>query len=110
MTLQELRAKVRAEEERAKRHRGGYYVTPTIPNIQQYKDRIEELETQAQDEEDRRNRLRAQELLVHEQEEEQRQAAQERRLAALRAAKEQEERDAAELERQAANTDVPAEQ
>eukprot|EP00971_Amphidinium_carterae_P103906 2057554-Amphidinium_carterae.1 len=62
MTVQELRAKVRAEEQRIEAHQGGAYVTQPIPNLQQYKDRIEELEELAQEEEeDRRNRLQAEE-------------------------------------------------
>eukprot|EP00971_Amphidinium_carterae_P127944 2534030-Amphidinium_carterae.1 len=61
MTIQELRAKVRHEEERIARHQGGAYVAPPIPNLQQYRDRIDILETQAQ-EEDRMERLRALEL------------------------------------------------
>eukprot|EP00971_Amphidinium_carterae_P037890 745039-Amphidinium_carterae.1 len=95
MTLQELRAKVRAEEERAERRQGGAYVAPTIPDLQKYKDRIEELEDRAQQEEDRRNRL---------QEQEQRHRVQEK------AQKEREEREAEDLERQAVNTEVPADQ
>eukprot|EP00971_Amphidinium_carterae_P081869 1619530-Amphidinium_carterae.1 len=34
MTLQELRAKVRHEEDRIARHQGGYYVAPPIPQLQ----------------------------------------------------------------------------
>eukprot|EP00971_Amphidinium_carterae_P046310 911593-Amphidinium_carterae.1 len=34
MTVQELRAKVRAEEQRIEAHQGGAYVTPPIPNLQ----------------------------------------------------------------------------
>eukprot|EP00971_Amphidinium_carterae_P128084 2537113-Amphidinium_carterae.1 len=45
MTIQELRAKVRHEEEREELHQGGAYVAPTIPNLQQYKDRLDILET-----------------------------------------------------------------
>eukprot|EP00971_Amphidinium_carterae_P052258 1028738-Amphidinium_carterae.1 len=98
MTIQELRAKVRHEEEREERHQGGAYVAPTIPNLQQYRDRLHILETQAQEEEDRMERLRAQELRVRQQEEEHRQAVQEsRRLAAERAEKEKQIRDQEEL-------------
>eukprot|EP00971_Amphidinium_carterae_P054086 1064994-Amphidinium_carterae.1 len=61
MTLQELRAKVLEEEQRIEANRGGAYVSPPIPNLQQYKDWIEELEERAQAEEDRRNRLQAEE-------------------------------------------------
>eukprot|EP00971_Amphidinium_carterae_P031214 614454-Amphidinium_carterae.2 len=72
LTIQELRAKIRHEEERAERGRAGAYAAPTIPGIQQYRDRLDILETQAQEEEeDRRERLRAQELRVQLQEEEQ---------------------------------------
>eukprot|EP00971_Amphidinium_carterae_P092629 1834548-Amphidinium_carterae.1 len=111
MTLQELRAKVRAEEERAERHQGGAYLAPTIPNLQKYKDRIEELEDRAQQEEDRQNRLRAEEQRVRVLEEEQRLRVQEiKRLAAEQAQKEREAREAEDLERHAANTEVPAEQ
>eukprot|EP00971_Amphidinium_carterae_P269174 5340135-Amphidinium_carterae.1 len=70
VTIQELRAKVRHEEERIAQHQGGYYVAPPIPNLQQYRDRIDILETQAQEEEDRMERLRALELRVRQQENE----------------------------------------
>eukprot|EP00971_Amphidinium_carterae_P152684 3026512-Amphidinium_carterae.2 len=55
MTVHKLRAKVRAEEQRIEAHQGGAYVTPPIPNLQQYKDRIDQLEERAQEEENRRN-------------------------------------------------------
>eukprot|EP00971_Amphidinium_carterae_P103027 2039230-Amphidinium_carterae.1 len=107
MTLQELRAKVRQEEERIARHQGGYYMTPPIPQLQQYKDRIDILETQLQDEADRMERLRAIEIRVQRQEDEHHAAVQQkRREAAKRAEKENQE----ELDRQAAMTDVPVEQ
>eukprot|EP00971_Amphidinium_carterae_P161867 3208881-Amphidinium_carterae.1 len=66
MTLQELRAKVRHEEERIALHQGGAYVTPPVPQLQLYRDRIDILETQAQEEEeeeDRMERAREQEII-----------------------------------------------
>eukprot|EP00971_Amphidinium_carterae_P008020 158678-Amphidinium_carterae.1 len=63
MTLQELRAKVRHEEERIALHQGGAYVTPPVPQLQQYRDRIDILEMQAQEEEDRMERAREQEII-----------------------------------------------
>eukprot|EP00971_Amphidinium_carterae_P017315 341423-Amphidinium_carterae.5 len=96
-----------------------------------YRDRIEELETRAQDEEDRRNRLRAEEQRVRVFAEEQRLRVQEiKRISAQQQEEEREKREererleayaqrldaelaeraareAAELESQAANTEVP---
>eukprot|EP00971_Amphidinium_carterae_P190378 3778310-Amphidinium_carterae.2 len=88
MTLQELREKVRQEEHNIEQNKGGAYVAAPIPNLQKYRDQIEELETRAQDEADRRNRLQAEERPQQQEAE---------RVA----------REAAELESQAANTDVP---
>eukprot|EP00971_Amphidinium_carterae_P012273 241516-Amphidinium_carterae.1 len=70
MTLQELRAKARHEEERIARHQGGYYVAPPIPQLQRFRDRIDILETQLQEEADRMERLRNIEVRVRRQEEE----------------------------------------
>eukprot|EP00971_Amphidinium_carterae_P266364 5283690-Amphidinium_carterae.1 len=36
MTLQELRAKVREEEQRIEANRGGAYISPPIPNLDSY--------------------------------------------------------------------------
>eukprot|EP00971_Amphidinium_carterae_P177176 3513832-Amphidinium_carterae.1 len=111
MTIPELRAKIRHEEEREGQHQGGAYVAPSIPNLQQYRDRLDILETQAQEEADRLERHRAQELRVRQQEEEHRPAVLEaRRLAAEKAENEKQLRDQEELDRQAASTEVPEEQ
>eukprot|EP00971_Amphidinium_carterae_P105557 2090358-Amphidinium_carterae.1 len=56
MTIEELREVVQPQEELRERHRagGGYYVgPPTIPNLNQYKERLDILETQLQEEQDR---------------------------------------------------------
>eukprot|EP00971_Amphidinium_carterae_P323854 6436275-Amphidinium_carterae.6 len=91
MTLQELREVVRVEEAREQRHQAGYYVAPIIPTIQQYGDRIQELEEQERE----RNRLAALE-------------AEQQRLATLR--REREAKEAEDLRCEAASTEVPAEQ
>eukprot|EP00971_Amphidinium_carterae_P226388 4490593-Amphidinium_carterae.1 len=99
MTLQELQDQVRREDERIAQHKGGYYVSPPIPLIQLYRDRIDILETQRQEEEDRLDRARGQELLVRQQEAEL--ATQEvRRVAAELAEKEHQEKRAREQEEQ----------
>eukprot|EP00971_Amphidinium_carterae_P089123 1763803-Amphidinium_carterae.1 len=67
MTLQELQDAVRKEDEKIEKHKGGYYVTPPIPLIQLYRERIDILETQRQ-EEDRLERARSQETIVRQQE------------------------------------------
>eukprot|EP00971_Amphidinium_carterae_P259036 5140710-Amphidinium_carterae.2 len=111
MTIQELRSKVAQEEDRVAQHQGGAYVSPPVPNLQQYKDRIDILETQAQEEVDRMEELRALERRVQQQEEEHRQAVLEaRRLAAELAENEKLRPDQEELDRQATSTEVPEEQ
>eukprot|EP00971_Amphidinium_carterae_P056609 1118702-Amphidinium_carterae.1 len=110
MTIPELRAKIRHEEEREEQHQGGAYVAPSIPNLQQYRDRLDILETQAQEEADRMERHRAQELRVRQQEEHRQAILEARRRAAEKAEKEKQLRDQEELDRQAASTEVPAEQ
>eukprot|EP00971_Amphidinium_carterae_P141660 2806503-Amphidinium_carterae.2 len=104
-------------QERQQRQQGGAYVTPASPNtptLQQYQDRLDILEDQAQQEEDRRDRLRVQERIVREQEEGHRKSLEEvRRVAAELAEKEhrdQRAREQEELERQAAIAPVPEEQ
>eukprot|EP00971_Amphidinium_carterae_P014998 296321-Amphidinium_carterae.1 len=107
MTLQELRDQVRREDERMAKHKGGFYVSPPIPLLQLYRDRIDILETQLQEEADRMERLREQEKIVLQQEAEHRAAVQEvRRVAAELAEKAHQE----ELDRQAAMTAIPEEQ
>eukprot|EP00971_Amphidinium_carterae_P215135 4270052-Amphidinium_carterae.1 len=55
MTIEQLREVIRPQEELLARHRagGGYYVgPPTIPNLDQYRARLDMLETQQQEEQD----------------------------------------------------------
>eukprot|EP00971_Amphidinium_carterae_P296855 5897317-Amphidinium_carterae.1 len=124
MSLQELRAQVRREDERIAQHQGGAYVSPPIPGLQLYRDRIDILETQLQEEEDRLEGAREQEIIVRQQEADY--AVQEaRRAAAELAEKEHQERRAREkeeqerlrrvqeqeeLDRQAATAESPVEQ
>eukprot|EP00971_Amphidinium_carterae_P102246 2024437-Amphidinium_carterae.1 len=67
MTLQELQEQVRREDERIEQNKGRYYVSPPVPLLQLYRDRIDMLETQRQ-EEDQLERARGQERLVRQQE------------------------------------------
>eukprot|EP00971_Amphidinium_carterae_P211197 4190663-Amphidinium_carterae.1 len=56
MTIEELREVVQPQEELLARHTagGGYYVgPPPIPNLNKYKERLDILETQLQEEQDR---------------------------------------------------------
>eukprot|EP00971_Amphidinium_carterae_P243788 4841601-Amphidinium_carterae.1 len=46
LTLTELRDKVRREEERRQAHGEGAYVAPMIPNFEQYKERLRQLEAE----------------------------------------------------------------
>eukprot|EP00971_Amphidinium_carterae_P218947 4345939-Amphidinium_carterae.1 len=62
MTLQELQDAVRREDKRIAKHKAGYYVAPPGPLLQLYRDRIDILESQRQ-EEDRLERARAQEII-----------------------------------------------
>eukprot|EP00971_Amphidinium_carterae_P141661 2806504-Amphidinium_carterae.1 len=124
MRIPEIRYWMKREDERQQRQQGGAYVTPASPNtptIQQYQDRLDILEDQVQQDEDRRDRLRTMENIVRGQDEEHRRAVQEvRRVEAVaekehqdRRAREQEERrvrEQEELERQAAIAQVPEEQ
>eukprot|EP00971_Amphidinium_carterae_P295234 5863084-Amphidinium_carterae.1 len=53
MTIAELREVVQRAEEQIAQHNAGYYVAPPIPQLQQYKGRLDTLETQLQEEQDR---------------------------------------------------------
>eukprot|EP00971_Amphidinium_carterae_P025668 506233-Amphidinium_carterae.1 len=68
MTLQELQDQVRQEDEQIAKHKEEYYVSPPVPLLQLYRDRIDSLESQRQEEEDRLERVRAQKIIVRQQE------------------------------------------
>eukprot|EP00971_Amphidinium_carterae_P056808 1123153-Amphidinium_carterae.1 len=56
MTIEELREVVQPQEELLARHKagGGYYVgPPPIPQLNQYRERLDILETQQREEQDR---------------------------------------------------------
>eukprot|EP00971_Amphidinium_carterae_P118903 2355514-Amphidinium_carterae.1 len=71
MTIEELREVIQPQEELRERHRagGGYYVgPPPIPQLDQYKQRLEILETQLQEEQDRLEQHLQVEVRVRQQE------------------------------------------
>eukprot|EP00971_Amphidinium_carterae_P233532 4634625-Amphidinium_carterae.1 len=113
MTIEELREVVQPQEEllaERQRHKeeGGYYVgPPPIPHLNQYRERLDILETQLQEEQDRLEQHRQVEEQVRQQEAAHLAEVQVRRQAAAEPA-EKEHRD--ELERQAAMTETPEEQ
>eukprot|EP00971_Amphidinium_carterae_P289647 5751070-Amphidinium_carterae.1 len=107
MTIPELRAVIQQQEEHIARHNAGYYVGPPIPQLNQYKERLDVLETQQQEEQNRLEHHRRVEVLVRRQEAEHIAAVQAKRQeVAKRAEREHKE----ELDRQAAMTETPAEQ
>eukprot|EP00971_Amphidinium_carterae_P155003 3073921-Amphidinium_carterae.1 len=106
MTIAELREVVQRQEELIAQHHAGYYVAPPIPQLQQYKDRLDILETQLQEEQDRLEQHRRVEARVRQQEADHAASVQLKRqeLAELAERKHREE-----LDRQAAMTEVPLE-
>eukprot|EP00971_Amphidinium_carterae_P016270 320885-Amphidinium_carterae.1 len=107
MSLQELRDQVRREDERIEKHKGGYYSSTPVPLLQHYRERITMLEAQQREEQELLEQALQQEPLVRRQEAE--------HLAALQARRQQEAERAEkahqeELDRQAAMTEIPAEQ
>eukprot|EP00971_Amphidinium_carterae_P209575 4157551-Amphidinium_carterae.1 len=112
MTIIELRAAIREGDglqERARAEQGGgaYIMPPPLPGLQRWKERLEILESQRQEEEDRLEQHRQVEQRVRQQEATHLAEGQARRqTAADKAEREHQE----ELERQAALTSVPTEQ
>eukprot|EP00971_Amphidinium_carterae_P351084 6491902-Amphidinium_carterae.1 len=107
MAMQELRAAIQEGEDLKARHQGGIYTAPPLPSLQKWKDRLDILETQQQEEQDRLEHHRRIEAQVRRQEAEHIAALQaQRQEAAERAEKAHQE----ELDRQAAMTEIPAEQ
>eukprot|EP00971_Amphidinium_carterae_P194921 3867714-Amphidinium_carterae.1 len=109
MTIQELRAAIQeAEDLQVRNH--GYYVgpqPPPLPSLRKWRDRLEILETQQQEEQDRLEQHLQVEQLVRQQEAAHLAEVQARRQAAADKA-EKEHRE--ELDRQAAMTEAPVEQ
>eukprot|EP00971_Amphidinium_carterae_P271267 5383081-Amphidinium_carterae.1 len=69
MTIEELREIVQPQDELLSRQRAGYYVgPPPIPQLNQYKERLEILETQRQEEQDRPEQCLQVEARVRQQE------------------------------------------